>query len=321
MPRTMRALALLMLALTLLAGAGTASSATGASSSTGARSAAVAKWPTYRPSQKDYPQKVDFVVECYYVADRKDDPIVFPGQAGMSHAHTFSGNRAVKASSTAQSLLGAATTCKLSKDTASYWMPTIYDDGKPVYPEHSRAYYRAATFDGASIKPMPFGLKMIAGNAMAMKPQDARIAGFQCRSLAKGNTVPKRALPLRCAVGDFLESSVVFPNCWNGHDLDVADHRSHMAYADWKTHRCPAGYPVQIPQLTFANRYPVNALRGKITLARMAGMAESDSIYTLHSDVLDSWDPQMMARLTHDCINASVACADVSDRRLPPHRP
>lgn len=274
-------------------------------------------FPVYKPSDSSYPQKVDFVVECYFVADRPDDPIVFPGQPGKSHQHTFGGNLAITASSTPEDLYGHATNCKFAGDTASYWMPTFYNNGQPVYPEHSRAYYRAGTFDGASIQPMPAGLRMIAGNAMSTAPQDARIAGYQCRD-DSGNTVPKRNTPPQCPTGDFLESSVVFPNCWNGLDLDSANHKSHMAYADWKTHVCPAGFPVQIPQLTYANRYPVDALRGTITLATMPGMTAGNSPNTLHADVLDAWDPYAMAELTKRCINSSIGCEDITNNRLPP---
>jgi hypothetical protein len=99
--------------------------------------------------------------------------------------------------------------------------------------------------------------------------------------------------------------------------MDSANHKSHMAYADWKRHICPAGYPIQVPQLTYANRYPVNALRGRVTLATMMD-SSMDSTLTLHADYLDAWDPNMMALLTMRCINRSVACEDVSDLRMPP---
>ena len=32
-----------------------------------------------------------FRVQCYVTGQRMDDPIVFPGQAGKSHMHTFYG--------------------------------------------------------------------------------------------------------------------------------------------------------------------------------------------------------------------------------------
>jgi hypothetical protein len=274
------------------------------------------RWKKYSPRRADYPQRVDFVVECYFVADRPDDPIVQPGRPGASHRHTFGGNSAVSAHSTPESLVGQDTNCKLDKNTASYWMPTIYNDSVAVYPARSRAYYRAGSFRGSSVQPMPFGLKMVAGDAMAMTPQSPRIAGFQCRDRG-GNTVRKRARVIRCPVGDFLEASVTFPNCWNGRDLDSTDHKSHMAYADWKTRRCPRGFPVQIPQLTYANRYPVNALRGKITLATMMDPS-MDSTLTLHADVLDAWEQATMELLTKRCINRSIACADVTNTRMPP---
>ena len=44
-----------------------------------------------------------------------------------------------------------------------------------------------------------------------------------------------------CKPGQLMAIGVNFPSCWNGVDLDSADHMSHMAYP---THNvCPAGYP------------------------------------------------------------------------------
>ena len=276
-------------------------------------------WKVYAPTNPDYPQKVDFVVPCSVVKMANDDAIVFPGQPGASHNHTFSGNLGITASSTPESLLKTQSNCKLSADRASYWTPTLYANGAAVTPTTTRAYYRAGTRNGASIKPMPFGLRMIAGDAKAMAPQDARIAGFHCRDTS-GALTSKTSLPPRCPSNAFLEASVVFPNCWDGKNLDSANHKSHMAYADWKTFACPAGYPVHLPQLTVAQRYPVNATFNKaVTLAAMSmpGMT-MDSRLTLHADFMNAWDPAMMKALVRRCINASVACEDVTDRRLPP---
>lgn len=268
-------------------------------------------FPVVAASDPTYPQRVDFVTACRFVKTAPDDPIVFPGMPGMSHDHTFSSNVGVTASSTPQSLTATGTTCSMSKDHASYWMPTLLNDGKKVVPYASRAYYRAGTTSGASIVPVPFGLRVIAGSSTATTPQKAGVAGFQCRD-ATGNTVAKQALPPRCPVGDFLEASVVFPNCWDGVHLDSADHRSHLSYA--VDLRCDSAHPVQIPQLTFAERFPVDSTRGTVTLS--AG----NSPMTLHADFMNAWDPATMAMLVRSCINASVACEDVSDTRLPPLR-
>lgn len=278
---------------------------------------AQASFSHYSTTDKSYASKVDFAVKCVPSQVLPDDPIVFPGQPGASHSHTFSGNKSTTGMSTASSLEASApTTCTLLRDRAAYWMPTLYNNGTAVKPYESRAYYRAGTYNGAAVKAIPFGLKMLAGNAMATEAQDAGVAGFQCRTLAAGNTVSKQALPPKCnASGEYLEASVVFPNCWDGVNLDSANHRSHLAYAK-ADQACDSAHKIRIPQLTFAQRYPVGATTGTVTLAAMMGMTPSNK--TLHADAFEVFDPAAMQFFVNECIHKGVACEDVSEKRLPP---
>src|SRR4051812_893588 len=89
-----------------------------------------------------------FSLACSYHHMLPDDPIVFPGQAGMSHSHDFAGAHSTRAASTNASLLSGATTCSRPADHSAYWVPTLYQDGVPVHPREFRAYYRSSGFDG-----------------------------------------------------------------------------------------------------------------------------------------------------------------------------
>jgi hypothetical protein len=258
----------------------------------------------------DYPQKVDWVSVCSVVKTAPDDPIVFPGEPGMSHEHTFSGNLGVSAYSTSAQLRTQHTNCGDSADKSAYWMPSLLVDGREVQPYATRAYYRAGTRDVRTINPIPTGLKMIAGDPMATRAQKESIAGFHCRVERRGAILRKQAVPPQCPDGSLLEASVVFPNCWDGKNLDSPDHRSHMSYA--RRYRCDARHPVQIPQLTLSERFAAGTTDGKIVMASM------NSPYTLHADYFDAWDPKRMELLVSRCIRAGVACATVSDRRGPP---
>jgi hypothetical protein len=262
------------------------------------------------PTASDFPQHVDWVTVCSVTKRAPDDPIVFPGQPGKSHDHTFSGSLAINASSTANELLRSPTNCTNSGDKSSYWMPTLLVNGKPRLPYQARAYYRAATRDTTQLRTIPFGLKLLAGNAMATSPQSAGIAGFQCRIEGKGATVRKQSLPPQCGSTALLEMSVIFPNCWDGKNLDSADHRSHMSYAS--RYKCDAAHPVQIPQLTLAERFKPGTTNGTITLSSM------NSPLTLHADFFNAWDPRSLDALMKYCIYAHVFCETVSDKRMPP---
>ena len=60
----------------------------------------------------------NFFSNCRFSHASHDDPIVHPGHAGASHAHTFFGNDSTNASSTVASLRRASTTCKPDADTS-----------------------------------------------------------------------------------------------------------------------------------------------------------------------------------------------------------
>lgn len=194
-------------------------------------------------------------------------------------------------------------------------MPTLYSNGEAKFPYTTRIYYRAGTFDTTIVQPIPFGLMMIAGNSMAMEPQEPAIAGFHCRQEGNGPTVAKQAEPPDCPEGSLFEMSVKFPNCWDGANLDSPDHRSHLSYA--KRYQCDAAHPVMIPQITIAERFRPGEVDGpRATLAAMPGMAMSN--LTLHADFINAWDEKVMKVLLRDCIWAALACEGVSDERMPP---
>jgi hypothetical protein len=263
----------------------------------------------------NFPEKVSWVTVCTVSKNDDVDPIVFPGQPGASHNHTFSGALNVDAFTTAESLRNGRTNCTNSGDRSAYWMPTLYSDGQAKLPYTTRVYYRAGTFDTEKVQPIPFGLKMIAGSAMSTEPQAPSIAGFHCREERNGPTISKQALPPECPADSLFEASVKFPNCWDGVNLDSADHRSHMAYS--KRYKCDAGHPVMIPQITIAERFAPGEVDGsRVTLATMPGMTPSNM--TLHADFFNGWDEELMNTLLRDCIRAGIACEGVSDSRMPP---
>jgi hypothetical protein len=269
-----------------------------------------------RPSKSDpenYRQKVDFNVVCRASHSAKDDPIVFPGKPGASHMHVFAGNTTINPSSTQASLEAGGTNCALPQDTASYWLPQLYDQaGKPLTPYLVRAYYRAGSL--RPVAHIPRGLRIIAGDAMATAPQNHRIAGWQCRSVSPDNqTVKKQATIPQCPATDVLEGSVVFPNCWDGKNLDSPSHKQHMRYSfdDGDPDDCDAAHPIQLPQLTIAYRFKPGTTTSKAYLASM------NSGLTLHADFWNAWKQSTLDALVDRCINAGVHCGDVSKSHFP----
>jgi hypothetical protein len=241
----------------------------------------------------------EFVAEYPFSHFAADDPIVFPGQPGASHHHTFLGNEGVDANSTLDSLAAiTATTCDPDVDISSYWVPTLFEDGQPVEPQSATFYYLGEGLsDGlvAQTQPMPRGLQIVAGNAMAAGPDDTSRARWSC--LHAGEVGSSKDF-VSCPAGSALESYLDFPQCWDGARLRTND-QSHMAYPVGG--ECPDTHPVQVPKLRQVLRYPVNGDPSNLALASGPG-------YTMHGDFFNVWPEDEMAQRVRDCIRPVVKC-------------
>ncbi len=239
--------------------------------------------------------QVNFVSVCSFSHRAMDDPIVFPGQPGASHDHSFFGNTTTDADSTLSSLRAGSTTCHRAGDLAAYWAPTLYADGEPVEPRGATIYYRRGTL--VPVEPFPAGLRMIAGSAMADEPQGRSVTSWSC---GVDSGIRLAAEPPACPDADRfgLRLHVRFPSCWDGTSLDSADHRSHMAYAT--RGRCPDSHPVPVPQLALIVRYPSAGGDG-LELA-------SGGVYSGHADFFNAWNDATLGRFVDRCLNELRHC-------------
>jgi hypothetical protein len=236
-----------------------------------------------------------FIENCRFSHRAPDDPIVFPGKSGMSHDHTFVGNRTTNAFSTYRSLRAGSTSCRRRADTAAYWMPTLYRGTTPLLPAAGTIYYRRGTFD--EVRPFPRNLRMIAGDATATTPQEFRFVFWNCGG-GKGGS-PSSAIPTCPSTpGSALRLHVRFPNCWDGRQLDSRDHKSHMAYAE-KGH-CPSSHPVAVPAITILFRYP--SLGGDGFSLASGGQLSG------HADFVNTWRSSALQRLVDRCLNELAHC-------------
>lgn len=241
----------------------------------------------------------EFVAKCPFSHRSPDDPLVHPhhdgGSVAAAHSHDFYGNTTTDEHSTPMSLLAAGTsTCDLAEDLSSYWAPTLSRDGAPVGAQQFAAYYDAAPgADPAQVAPLPAGLSMIAGNDPRPGASPAA-AGWVC-----GGSRDGRPVVPSCGFGAPLTLRLTFPDCWNGRDLDSADHRRHVAYS--AAGACPASHPVPIVRLVLRIRYPVYGDPSSLTLS-------SGPLATAHADFMNAWTEAGMREFTDLCIRRQVTC-------------
>ena len=243
---------------------------------------------------------INFLTLCAYSHRAPDDPIVAPNAPGGSHSHDFFGNTSTNNASTYESLVAHGnTTCNRTGDTAAYWAPSLIEGAAILQPTRINAYYRpGGKKDPATIEPFPAGLKVIAGNSKATEPQNLGIVAWGCEA----GDVKASATPPTCPFDGKdggLKLRIRFPDCWNGTDLDSADHMSHMAYS--MKGACPDTHPVSVPQINMTVHYPSAGGPGAV-------LASGNSPLTGHADFFNAWDQATLEMLVENCLNAAQHC-------------
>jgi Domain of unknown function (DUF1996) len=259
----------------------------------------------------------NFYANCRFSHTNDDDPIVYPGQPGKSHPHTFFGNVSTDARSSLASLRSARTTCRPSADKAAYWVPTLFQGNREIRPAKGQFYYNLRGYD--QMHPFPAGLRVVAGNAHAFRPQSTAVVYWACGGQG-GRSAPLKTVPMSCAdvpiqrqksffkacstcplrplptpahVKTYLELHVNFPDCWDGKHLDSPDHHGHMAYS--RNYVCPASHPVKVPLIRLTVRYPLTGGEGVYL--------SSGSVLTGHADFINAWDERFLERLVDQCFH------------------
>ena len=292
-------------------------------------------------------------INCDFSHSAYNDPIVFPGEEGAAHLHRFYGNELLDHTTTMESLLttGSSTCQGNNLNRSAYWIPALlaplynqqtkerqlYENGDPAWravpavvgnneEAHEVFYYSAGIDDLEAIQPIPPGLRMIAGEA-ATKPgrtQDTSVVRWHCQSWEStdaGNPSWSTTIP-ECYAPDRLRMDIFFPSCWDGVNLDSANHKSHLAYpvrdTDTKLSACPASHPVAIVRPSFHYAFGVlpNVYDPETKSSRGWRIASDDYEVTdtqpgglsLHGDWFNAWHPTIMEAMLEVCIQGRLDC-------------
>jgi hypothetical protein len=241
----------------------------------------------------------EFQANCTANHSANDDPIVYPGQAGASHNHTFLGNTGTNYASSLASLNAGGTTCTARGDRTGYWMPTMLNGTTPVMPIGAQViYYKTGVNDYTSVRPFPAGLRFLVGNMNATAAQflTGSYEGFEC-----GNSYHNADIPQGCPTGTRINVRYQAPSCWDGRYLDTPNHRDHMAYP--VNGVCPGDHPVALPMIEFKMAWPIPANGDTSQYHFSSGRG-----YSFHYDFFNAWDPATQQAMVTRCINGGLQC-------------
>ena len=255
-----------------------------------------------------------FRTECKFSHMNYDDPIVYPGQKGVSHLHTYFGNTGANYASTRESIeaTGRSTCNGGTANRTGYWIPALIDtkDGTPLKPYGIMVYYKTGYIRGDDVQPFPAGLRMVSGDMKSSSPQTYQV--WLCTSPSGDKQTSYAAIPADCPVGYTITATISFPFCWDGVNLDSPDHKSHMSWSVWNGNRsvCPTSHPVELPMITENIKYKVTeaGAPGRWRLASDNYGTDKPGGYSLHADWFNGWDPKIQSLWVKNCLKANRDC-------------
>ncbi|MFF3636635.1 DUF1996 domain-containing protein [Streptomyces sp. NPDC002250] len=283
-----------------------------------------------KPPQGDGASSGTFTTECGVNANglfNSDNVIVAPGVSnGAHHFHDYVGNQSNTAFASDDDLAKADTSCVDKGDRSTYYWPVVRlqngkqerDAGAPGGGTEGNAGQIVTpkdvtlTFVGSpqgKVTAMPRLLRIITGDAKAFVngPANANASwsctGFEDRQL-------KDKYPL-CPSGSDVVRTFRFQSCWDGRNIDSANHRTHVAFAT-PDGACPAGFQA-IPQLVQRIVYDVKAPSlndGGRTVPLFAVDSFPEQLHkpvTDHGDFINVFDEGLMREMV-DCINSGRTC-------------
>lgn len=144
--------------------------------------------------------------------------------------------------------------------------------------------------------------------------------GFNCLklngptegSLMRHEMPTKEFIDTNCDAG--VRAELQFPSCWDGKNLDSANHTTHVAYASrLRNGDCPPGYPVRLPVLFFETIYwtpQFNNIPGQYVYANGDPTGNG-----YHGDFINGWDEGVMQQVldTPNCTGADASSGQEQD--------
>lgn len=167
------------------------------------------------------------------------------------------------------------TSCTFSEDFSNYWTAVLYFRARNGTYRRVRQFpnvglradggitvYYIPPYDGkTTVTAFKPGFRMLVGDAALREKQGMQkqlchrcLGSGYDRGGAPCTGTDSQTLPAGFCAGG-IRTTVTFPTCWDGKNIDSPDHKSHVAYPKTGTFEstgtCPDTHPVRLPQLMY----------------------------------------------------------------------
>lgn len=165
------------------------------------------------------------------------------------------------------------------------------------------------TFRGSptgKVVAMPKFLRVLYGDAKAGQngPKNAK-ASWTCTGFEDKVLMDKYPI---CPQGSKVKRVHDFPSCWDGKNIDSANHRDHIVFPD-QNGKCKQGFKA-VPQLRISLTYniPLDVQKGGRYLVDSFPEEEHNPL-TDHDDFANVMSQKIMNRLVN-CVNSGKKCRE-----------
>lgn len=248
------------------------------------------------------------------------DPIIAPGNVS-AHVHTVMGGNGFDFEMDyADTQASTCTSCTVHGDFSNYWTPILYYQGangsftKVNQVGGATVYYlQRGGPNNDKLQAFPEGFRMISGDPFKRSPgTDFASQAISYNCLGTSNPETGGFPDVNCPDG--LRSQVFFPSCWDGVNLDSADHKSHMAFpiGAYNDGSCPDTHPVHLISIFYeltwdTNMYAADWVNGKQPFVWAMG---DPTGYGYHGDFVMGWDKNILQQAVDECTNLSGMVED-----------
>ncbi|MFE9026669.1 DUF1996 domain-containing protein [Streptomyces iakyrus] len=255
-----------------------------------------------------------------------DNVIVAPGVSnGAQHQHDYVGNQSNNAFASDEDLANAETTCQNQGDKSSYFWPVLriqdgsddIDAGQPgggqdgnvgKIVEPAEAQLKFVGNRTSDVVAMPKALRIITGDAKAFtNGLNNANTSWSCTGFEDRQVTDKYPL---CPEGSSVVRTSNFQSCWDGQNIDSANHRTHVDFVE-ADGSCSNGFQA-IPQLQVRLVYDVQAPQINDGQVQNAFAVDSfpeqlHKAITDHNDFINFFDENVMNEMVQ-CINNGEDC-------------
>ena len=252
------------------------------------------------------------------------DPIVAPGNVS-GHVHQIMGGNGFDFEMDyADTQASTCTSCTVHGDFSNYWTPALYyqhQDGsfeKVKQVGGGLVYYLQRSGPNQDkLQAFPEGFRMISGDPFKRSPGTdfpSQAISYNCLDYSKnpGNPETGGFPSMNCPDG--LRTQVFFPSCWDGVNLDMPDHKSHMSFpiGAYNDGKCPDTHPVHLVSIFFEIIWDTNQFKDMwYGNSQPFVWAQGDPTgYGFHGDFLMGWDRTVLQNAVDQCTSDSGRVED-----------